>query len=857
MITTAIMVSAIFAVAITTYSIIRSRGKSASKSSFADSNVYLAIKVPKENEKDALAAEQMFASLHGLLKLTPQIQEHVSFEIASSSQGVQFYCVTPEATRAFVESQIYAQYPNAQISEVEDYTKKPFEGKDGLVCRGSVLKVAKDQIFPIKTFRDFEVDPLSAVTSAIADLRGSDQVWIQIIVRPEPDGWQQEGYDYINALQEGTSLDPVSLSLAGLGKDVGGGVVSALKTIPQFFFKPGHLEEQREELSKTAKGEGSKLSAGQTLEIKAIEEKMTRMGFFCNIRVLGISGDEQKALSNMRAAAASFKQFSTANLNSFQTEEVADGEVSLGDFQGRSFDPSHAYVLTIDELASVFHLPSVTVETPAISWSAYKRGESPLNLPITNCTYFGKTTFRNQLVDFGIKNGEDRFKHMYLIGKTGVGKSTLFYNMVKQDMENGKGVGVIDPHGETVDHIIDLVPKDRIEDVVYFDPSDAEHPVSLNMFENPDPAQKNLMASGLVAVFQKYFGYSWGPRLEYLLNNAILTLLDVPNTTLLGVTRLLADDNYRKYITYKLKDPLMKKFWEEEYRDMKGNQRLITEALSPIQNKVGRFLSSTTIRNILGQAKSTIKLDDVMDNKKILLVNLAKGKIGEDNSNLLGAMIINRLEFMAMQRSKIPYEERVPFYLFVDEFQNFASESFASILSEARKYKLALHLTHQYTAQLPQEMIDGVFGNVGTIVSFALGAPDAGVLAPEFEPVFDANDLISLEAYHIYVKLMIDGMTSLPFSASTFSPPKAQDPSPREEVIASSREKYGTDVKKVEEKIDKWFNYKFDLGKAIAEGHRDSSNHQTSPKVELSKKSQSVSGEIDFSGADARGGDAS
>lgn len=816
-----LVLAAFTAVGITTYKFLAKKRGGASKVSFSDTNVFLAIKVPKENEKDALSAEQMFASLHGLLKLTPDVQEHVSFEIMSSKDGVHFYCVVPQDVRSFVESQIYAQYPNAQIVEVEDYTEKISEdGASSLHCRAANIRALKPQYFPIKTFRDFEVDPLSAVTSAIADKREGDKVWIQLVFRPIADGWQQEGYDYINALQEGTPLSPIRLDLSGLAKDSFNGIISALSSMPRFFFRPAHLQEQRDALSKPKPASGPKLSAGQTLEIKAIEEKMTRMGFGVNIRIVACSNTPEAASSQLRAAGASFKQFSTANLNSLEVVEEDDTDALLKDFKERVFNEKESFVLTIDELASVYHFPSVTVETPAISWSAYKRGESPLNLPTKDCTFLGKTTFRNQLVEFGIKD-KDRWRHFYAIGKSGTGKSTLFYNMVKQDMENGKGVGVIDPHGETIDSILDIVPEHRMEDVVIFDPSDLTHPVSLNMLENPSPEQKNLMASGLVAVFKKYFGNSWGPRLEYLLNNAILTLLDVPNTTMLGIVRLLADDNYRKYITYKLKDPVMKNFWEEEYKEMKGNQKLITEALSPIQNKVGRFLSSTTIRNILGQAKSTINLGEIMDTKKIFLVNLAKGKIGEDNSNLLGAMIINRIEFMAMQRAKIPFEDRVPFYLFVDEFQNFASDSFASILSEARKYKLSLHLTHQYTAQLPKEMLDGVFGNVGTLASFALGAPDAKILASEFEPVFDQNDLISLEAHHAYIKMMIDGMTCLPFSAVTLPPPAAKDPSPKEKVLELSRQKYGTDVSKVEERIEKWFGYKFDLGKAIAESHKD------------------------------------
>jgi hypothetical protein len=329
------------------------------------------------------------------------------------------------------------------------------------------------------------------------------------------------------------------------------------------------------------------------------------------------------------------------------------------------------------------------------------------------------------------------------------------------------------------------------------------------------------MASGLVSAIKQHFDFSWGPRLEYLLNYAILTLLEVPGTTMLGITRLLEDDNYRKYILHNVKDAVVTRFWEEEFRLMKGNQKLVTEAISPIQNKVNRFLASTTMRNILGQRKSTLDFWDAMNSGKIILMNLAKGKIGSDNANLLGALLVSRIQFYALQRVKIPYEQRTPFYLYVDEFQNFATGSFEEILSESRKYKIGLHLTHQFTGQLPEDLLKAVFGNVGTIMTFALGAPDAMELAKEFAPYFDEEDIISLERFQVYTKLMIDGMTSHPFSAKILLPwddnfmvPKTDN---KERVIALSREKYGVPREHVEEKVNKWVTTKFDKGLAIAQ----------------------------------------
>ncbi len=483
--------------------------------------------------------------------------------------------------------------------------------------------------------------------------------------------------------------------------------------------------------------------------------------------------------------------------------------------------------MNTEELASIYHLPASTVETPTIAWIHAKKGEPPLNLPTDNCTYFGITSYRNKIDKFGIKD-EDRRRHMYLIGKSGTGKSQLFRNMIIQDMQNGKGVGVLDPHGTLIEDLMDSIPDNRVDDVVYFDPSDAERPVALNMLEVVDESQKNLMASGIVSAIKHHFGtMSWGPRLEYLLNICILTLLEVEGTTLLGVTRLLLDQNYQRFITYQVKDPVLKEFWEKEFKEMKGNQKLVTEAIAPIQNKIGRFLSSSTIRNILGRAHSTVKIDEIMNNGKILLINLSKGKIGEDNANLLGSLLVSRIQFMALQRASMEEKNRKDFFLFVDEFQNFASGSFESILSEARKYRLGLHLTHQYTSQVPEEILSAVMGNVGTMISFAIGAPDAEVLATEFAPVFDENDLISLERQQMYLKLLIDGQTSKPFSAKSLQALPGGTGNGAK-ALEASRVKYGQDKAYVEEKIKLWVERKFDLGMAIAEEMRNKKPTQES-----------------------------
>ncbi|OGY85543.1 MAG: hypothetical protein A2233_03090 [Candidatus Kerfeldbacteria bacterium RIFOXYA2_FULL_38_24] len=401
---------------------------------------------------------------------------------------------------------------------------------------------------------------------------------------------------------------------------------------------------------------------------------------------------------------------------------------------------------------------------------------------------------------FGIKL-DDRRRHMYLIGKTGMGKSTTMENMIIQDIIAGRGIAVVDPHGDLVEKVVKFIPANRINDVIYFNPADLHYPIAFNILENVSFEYKNLISNGLVGVFKKIWADSWGPRLEYILINSILALLENPGTTLLGVTRILVDARYRKKIIKGVKDPMVRSFWVNEFNNY--SEKFRNEAIAPIQNKVGQFLSSELIRNIVGQTKSTIDMRDIMDSRKILFMNLSKGRIGEENSALLGAMMITKIQLAAMSRVDVPEEERKDFYLYVDEFQNFSTESFANILSEARKYRLNIIMAHQYIEQLEDEVKAAVFGNVGTLVAFRVGATDAEELAKEFAPVFIEEDIVTLSKYHIFLRLMIDGVTSDPFSAITL-PPVAGETNNRDKVIAASRERYAKDRQKVEESILKW-----------------------------------------------------
>ena len=434
---------------------------------------------------------------------------------------------------------------------------------------------------------------------------------------------------------------------------------------------------------------------------------------------------------------------------------------------------------------------------------------------------FAATNFRSQNRKFGIKT-DDRRRHMYVVGKTGMGKTTLMENMVLNDIYAGHGVGVIDPHGDFAEKIINYIPPKRINDVVYFNPHDVDHPIGFNILETVNEDHKHLVAAGLMGIFKKIWVDMWSSRMEYILNNTLLALLDYPGTTLLGINRMLAEPSYRKRIVRNIKDPVVKAFWVNEFASY--NDRYAQEAVAPIQNKIGQFLSASVIRNIVAQVKSKIDIREIIDTKKIFIMNLSKGRIGEDNSRLLGGMLVTKLQLSAMERVDTAEEDRSDFFLYVDEFQNFATPSFANILSEARKYRLSLTMAHQYMEQLDETVLAAVIGNVGSTLTFRVGSTDAEILAKEFAPVFEEPDLINLSKFNIYLKLMIDGVSSRPFSAMTL-PPIGSPTGSADKVVRVSRERYSVDRDQIEDKIARW------SGMVIEEGDGDDGGVEEKPKA--------------------------
>ena len=782
-------------------------------------SVVLSIKVPKNNEKGPVSAEMMFAALHGILQPKSQskkgttVQEHISMEFVASVNSIEFFVWTPKHLKDFVEGQIYAQFPTAEIATMEDYSLNIDIDDDKIpdAVVGTELKLTKDEIYPIKTFLNFDVDPLAGITGMLSKLdHGSERVWIQILAKPIADDWRDKGLGHIATKKGGKINDTLPQKIVGM-IEKGLGVISIMLTT---ILSPLNDEQKKKKTEaekkkkEKAEKEGVKLSHSEETELTAIEEKANKLGYKVVVRVLYLSKTKDKATERIQAVLGAFKQFNTTNLNGFEGTGLYTGQDFLDAYRARLFNNA-GFILNIEELASLYHLPHVSVETPNIAWTSSKKGEPPSNIAIVEdpnvidpeLSPLGTTTFRNGQRLFGIKR-DDRRRHMYIIGKSGTGKSRLLESLAIRDIQQGEGVAVIDPHGELIDRILKFIPKERIKDVIYLNPADKDFPVAFNPLESPEGMREET-AKGFVSVLKRMFGFSWGPRLEYVLNHTVLALSEVEGSTMLGIVRMLTDRTYRNKIVSQVTDPVVQMFWLKEFSSY--NDKMATETVAPILNKVGQFTASPIIRNIVGQPKSSIDFSEIMNTGKILLVDLSTGKIGEVNSELLGSLIITKLQLAAMQRAFMPEEERKDFYLYVDEFQNFATDSFATILSEARKYRLSLTVANQYIAQMEETVRDAVFGNVGSLVSFRVGATDAAYLEKEFEPVFTQNDIINLDNRHIYLNMLIDGVTTVPFSAMTLESPKVTDDL-SSVVMAVSREKYGTPREKVEEDVRHWYN---------------------------------------------------
>ncbi len=760
--------------------------------------ILLLVEVPKDNEKKELSAEQMFASLHGILRPKSElvrdgiIQEHVSFEIVARENSIQFYVWTPRHLKDFVESQIYAQYPTVQIREgADDYSHREIGER---VIYGAELGLVSNEVLPIKTFASFEVDPLAGITGVLAKLEHpGEEVWIQILARPEDDSWQDKGKHYIDSAKNG-----------GNGKTLQGNMLQILLELPTYIISNFLLAMFQPPGGATKEKGGEKkveMSTGQQTQLKAVEEKIAKLGYAVKIRIAYLGPEETLAKQRMQAIVGGFKQFNTTNLNGFTTTKTYNSAGFITDYQARLFY-DRGYTLNIEELASLYHLPHASVETPNMVWTTTKTSEPPANLPIDgtldpdDVSLFGLTNFRGRQHKFGIKR-RDRGRHMYVIGQTGVGKSFILQLLTLSDIYHDQGFAVIDPHGDFATDIMKYIPEHRLKDVVYLNPADRDFPMAFNPMEFTDPAMKDHISSELVGVLKRMFE-SWGPRLEYILRYTILALLDYEGATMLDITRMLNEKDFRKHVISQIKDPVVRSFWVTEFASW--NEKFASEAVAPVLNKVGAFVANPLVRNIVGQQKSAFNIRQIMDEGKILVVNLSRGQVGEDNAAILGALMVTKIQLAAMSRADMPLDDRRQFYLYVDEFQNFATDSFAVILSEARKYGLNLTVANQYISQMPEMVRDAVFGNVGTMVSFRVGPGDSSVLGSYFEPVFEAADLTRLHNQHIFTSMIIDGEKALPFSAKTLRmPDPVHDLTPA--IIEQSRARFASKRADVEADI--------------------------------------------------------
>ena len=759
----------------------------------------LILEIPKANDKKELAAEQLFASLHGILrdrdelKQSGGIQEHLSFEIASVSGQIRFYVWVPTALRSFIEGQIYSQYPTVQIHEAEeDYVSH--ERKHSVIYTGEIT-LTDSEFLPIKTFQSFEVDPLAGITGTLAKLETTgEELWIQVLVRPVADEWHKSSDRWIKTIKNGGS--PFSFLSDGKGFDAKWllGLLEALWRPPE------------QGVGGSAGSSKPEVSERDKTRISEAETKATKLGYRVKIRVAYLGESQTNAKLQMQALVGTFKQYNSTNLNGFKVSGTSFRKDDLEKYRARLF-ADKGYILNIEEVASVFHLPHTNVETPNIVWASSKTAEPPSKLPIItgddaideNISAFGLTNFRGINHQFGMLRS-DRSRHVYIIGQTGAGKSGTLELFALSDIYHNRGYAIIDPHGDFAINNMRFIPAHRLKDVVYFNPADTANPLGFNPLEIINPNMKSNISSEVIGVLERMFSNSWGPRLEYILRYTILALLDRPNATMLDITRMLTDKKFRKETLSYSQDTVVLQFWNVEFNSW--TERFQSEAIAPILNKVGAFTANPIIRNIVGQPKSTFNIREIMDEGKILIVNLSKGLLGEDNSSVLGAFLVTKIQLAAMSRSDIPkIEDRRPFYLYVDEFQNFATDSFATILSEARKYGLNLTVANQYITQMSDTVRGAVFGNVGTMISFRVSADDAPILSKQFEPQFEPNDLLQMANRNFVINMVINGEKAPAFSARTLQLPPVQSDNSAT-IIENTRANYSRTREDVERSID-------------------------------------------------------
>jgi hypothetical protein len=723
----------------------------------------LQVAVPRENETKIDAAEQMMAALYSIKKGGRmqffKLQPHISFEIVAREGDIRFYVAVPENLKDFVEKQIHGAYPGAEIKEVPEYNIFTENGRVSYAW----LQLRGHPFFPLKTYKDLPTDPLSLLTSSLAKMGKDEGAIIQMLVSPAENKWRAAGRRWVSKTKKSES-DPEKASF---------------KVDPKVF--------------------------------EAVDNKCQKSGFNVAVRIVVSSGTSEGAKMHLNNIKGSFEQFAS-DLNGFKGRKIRFKPGFMMDviyrYQAITNLFANPTVLTPDELGTVWHMPNKTVETPHIFWLNAKRAPASAEVPDHGDLYMGKSVFR------GIERpvymlSEDRRRHMYIIGRTGTGKTELLKQMMEQDIKAGHGLAFLDPHGSGIADILTLIPPERAEDVIYFNPSDLERPMGVNLLDARTEQERHFVTSAIIGLMYKLYDPHKtgiiGPRFEHAIRNAMLTVMSDPGTTFVEVVRALTDSNYVQELLPKVQDPIVRRYWTDQIAQTSDFHK--SEVLDYIVSKFGRFVTNKMMRNIIGQSKSAFDLREVMDQRKILLVDLSKGELGEENAQFLGLVLVPRILSAAMSRIDMlsKGEEFPDFYLYVDEFQNFATPDFASIMSEARKFKLNLVVANQYISQMEEDIKNAVFGNVGTIISYRVGVTDAQFLSHEFAPTFSETDLVNVEGQSVFVKTIVKNQPVPAFTMNVWKDMAAEKARMRRDVadavIQLSRLKYGRDVKMVEQEL--------------------------------------------------------
>ena len=755
---------------------------------------------PKNDKELISVTEHLFASLGNIKEKTGIFHRLIygdaviSLEIANPASGdeICFFVGAPKKFINIVERQIHSFYPKAAIERVKDYNIF----NPGSFTAASYLKLSQKNHFPIRTYLSLESDPLNNITNVLGKFdEKKEGAAIQLLIKPARGDWRTKGREVAHKMQQGRQLSDVK-------KD------SFFRELFRGFFKIAVKKDdsQKKDILKSDK-DPVQLTPEEQEIIKKIEGKSNKPGFLVNIRLVASALTQERSEQVLAELENAFIQYENPGLNRFRVlreDKIRKKNIAF-DFIFRNFKDDQGMILSSEEVASIFHFPLSSTETPKISWLKSRTASPPSNISKEGIK-IGYNDYRG--VETVIRhNADDRRRHFYIIGQTGTGKSTMIQEIVKQDIKNGEGVCVIDPHGDLVDHIIESIPKERAEDVIYFDPADMERPFGLNMleFDHAKPEQKTFVINEMINIFDKLYDLrqTGGPMFEQYMRNAALLVMEHSESgaTLMEIPRVLADEEFRHMKLSHCTNPVVKNFWEKE-AEKAGGEAALANMVPYITSKLTQFISNDMMRPIIAQEKSTINFRRAMDDRRIVLVNLSKGKIGEINANLLGMIIVGKILIAALSRVDTHEEGRKDFYLYIDEFQNFTTDSIAQILSEARKYRLSLIIAHQFIAQLKEEISKAVFGNVGSICSFRIGAEDAEFVQKQFEPVFDANDLMNVDNRNCFMKLLIASQVAPPFNMKTY-PPTVGNPKIAEAIKELSKLKYGRNRDIVNEEIMK------------------------------------------------------